>query len=50
MLYPKDTTNDVIEVNARLAEKYKITNLGLVYQFLSIEIHCEENGTGISLG
>jgi len=50
MLYPKDTTKAEIEVKARLLEKYKITNLGPERQFLGIEIHCEENGTGISPG
>jgi len=52
MLYPKDATDAAIEVKARLSEKYKITNLGLSRQFLGIEIHREENGTGtgISLG
>jgi len=50
LLYPKDTTKAAIEVKARLSEKYKITNPGRVRQFLSVEIHCEDNGTGISLG
>jgi len=50
MLYPEDATNTAIEVKARLSEKYKITNLGLARQFLGIEIHHEENFTGISLG
>jgi len=50
MLYPKDATKAAIEVKARLLEKYKITNLGPARQFLGIEIHCEEHGTGISLG
>jgi len=42
-------TRAVIEVKVKLSEKYKITNLGSARQFLSIEIHCDENGTGISL-
>jgi hypothetical protein len=33
MLYPEDATKAVIEVKARLSEKYKITNLGLLRQF-----------------
>jgi hypothetical protein len=39
-----------IEVKAKLSEKYKITNLGPARQFLGIEIHRDEKGTGISLG
>jgi len=50
MLYPKDATKAVIEVKARLSEKYKITNLGPARQFLGIEKHRNDNGTGISLG
>jgi hypothetical protein len=50
MLYRKDTTKAAMEVKSWLSEKYKITNLGPACQFLSIEIHPEENGTGISLG
>jgi hypothetical protein len=45
--YPEAATRAVIEVKAKLSEKYKITNLGLACQFLGIEIHCED--TGISL-
>ena len=43
MLYPQDATKAVIEVKARLSEKYMITNLGLAHQFLGIEYHREEN-------
>jgi hypothetical protein len=54
MLYPEDATKAAIKVKARLLEKYKITNLGPARQFLVIEIHREEDGTGtgtaISLG
>jgi hypothetical protein len=39
-----------IQVKAKLSEKYKITNHGPARQFLGIEIHRDENGTGISLG
>jgi len=49
MLYTKDTTKAAIEDNAKLSEKYKITNLGPAHQFRSLEIHREENGTSISL-
>jgi hypothetical protein len=31
----------------KLSEKYKITNLGSACQFLSIETHCEDNGTSL---
>jgi len=50
MLHQKDAAKAVIEVKARLPEKYKINNPGLARQLLGIEIHHEENGTGISLG
>jgi len=54
MLYQDDATNAAIEVKARRSEKFKITNHGQACQFLSIQIHREENdtgtGTGISLG
>jgi len=52
MLYSEDATKAAIEVKARLSEKYKITILCPACQFLGIEIHREENGTGtgISLG
>jgi len=54
MLNPEDATKAVIEVKARLSEKYMISNLGPARQFLGIEIHREENGTitgtAISLG
>jgi hypothetical protein len=52
MLYPEDATKAAIKVKARLSEKYKITNLGPAHQFLGIQIHREEYGTGtaISLG
>jgi len=46
----ESATKAVIEVKAKLSEKYKITNLGPARQFLGIEIHHDENGTGISLG
>jgi hypothetical protein len=37
----------MIEVKAKLSEKYKITNFGPARQLLGIEIH--RDGTGISL-
>jgi len=48
MSYPEAATKAVIEVKAKLSEKYKITSLGPARQFLGIEIH--RDGTGISLG
>jgi len=50
MLHSQDTTKAVIEVKARLSEKYKITNLGLACQIFTIAIHPMENCTGMSLG
>jgi hypothetical protein len=44
MLYPEDATKAAIEVKGRLLEQYEIPNLGLACQFLSIEIHREEDG------
>jgi len=38
----------VIEVKAKLSEKYKITNLSAARQFLGIEIHHDDHG--ISFG
>jgi hypothetical protein len=49
MLYPKDATKAASEGKAGLSEKYKITNLGPARQFLGIETHHKETGTGISL-
>jgi hypothetical protein len=48
ILFPEAATKAAIEVKAKLSEKYKITNLGPVDQFLGIEIHYD--GTGVSLG
>ena len=48
MSYPEAAAKAAIAVNAKLSEKYKITNLGPARQFLGIEIH--RNGTGVSLG
>jgi hypothetical protein len=39
MSYAEAATQTVIEVNAKLWEKYKITNQGLARQFLSVKIH-----------
>jgi hypothetical protein len=50
MLNLNDATKAAIQVEARLSEKYKITNLGLARQFVGTDIHREENGIGISLG
>jgi hypothetical protein len=50
MLYSEDSTKAAIEVQQSLSEKFKITNLSPAFQFLSFEMHCKENGTGISLG
>jgi len=52
MMYARteSASKAAIEVKAKLSEKYKITNLGPARQFLGIEIHRDENGTGISLG
>jgi hypothetical protein len=50
ILYPEDATKAMIELMARLLGKYKMTNPSLADQFLGIEIHCEENSTGIGLG
>jgi len=46
----ESATKAAIEVKAKLSEKCKITNLGPARQFFGIEIHRDENGTGISLG
>jgi hypothetical protein len=48
ILYPKHATKAAIKVKARLSEIYTITNLGPPREFTSIEIHREENSTGIS--
>jgi hypothetical protein len=48
MSLPEAATKAAIEVKAKISEKYKITNLGPAYQFLSIEIN--RNGTRVSLG
>jgi len=50
MSCPETAAQAAIEVEAKLSEKYKITNLGPARQFLGIEIHRDEIGTGISLG
>jgi len=50
MLYPQAAAKAAIEFKVKLSEKYKITNLGPALQFLSIKIHRDEIGTGISLG
>jgi hypothetical protein len=50
MLYSEDATIAAIEVKAMLSENSNITTLGPAHQILGIEFHCEENGTGISLG
>jgi len=50
MSYLKAAAKAAIEVKAKLLERYKITNLGPARQFLSIEIHCKDIGSGISLG
>jgi len=48
MSYPEAATKAVIEVKAKLSEKYKIMNLGPTCQFLGIKIHHDD--TEISLG
>jgi len=52
MSYLEAAAKAVIEVKAKLSEKYKISNLGPACQFLGIEIHCDGtgDGTGVSLG
>jgi hypothetical protein len=50
MTYPEATTKAVIEVKAKLSEKYKITILGPARQFLGIGIHRDDIVIGISLG
>ena len=47
MSYPEAVTKAAIEVNPKLSEIYKITNLGPARQFLCIDIH--HDGTGVSL-
>ena len=49
MSYPQGDAKAAIEVNAKLAEKYKVTNLGMAHPFLSIKIHRDEICAGISL-
>jgi hypothetical protein len=49
-MYHEDGTNAVVGVKAMLSDKYKITNLGPTRQFLSMDIHHDENAIGISLG
>jgi len=48
MSYPEATAKAAIEVNVKLSEKYKITNLSPARQFLGIKIH--RDGTWVSLG
>jgi len=50
MLYLADATKAAIEVNARLSEKDRITNLGTARQFPRIEIHCKDSSTGTATG
>jgi len=50
MLQAEDATKAVLDLQARVLEKWKITNLGLPYQILGIGIHCEKYGTEIRLG
>ena len=50
MTYPEAPTKAVIEVKAKLSEKYKITILGPARQFLGVGIHRDDIGIGISLG
>jgi len=50
MSYPEAAAKAAIEVKAKLLDKYKITNIGPARQFLGIEIHRNDIGTGISLG
>jgi hypothetical protein len=47
MSYPEAAAKAAIEVEAKLSEKYKITNLGPARQFLGIKIH--RAGTRVSL-
>jgi len=47
MSYPKAMTKAAIEVNAKLSEQFKITQLGPARQFLGIVMH--HNGTRVSL-
>jgi len=48
MSYQEAATKAVIEVKVTLSEKYKITNLGLARQFLSIKIHSDDCGISLS--
>jgi len=50
MLSLEDATKAALRVTARLSEKCMITNLSTEWQFLSITMHRDENGTGIRLG
>jgi len=50
MLNLEDATKAALSVTARLSEKCMITNLSTEWQFLSIKMHRDENGTGIRLG
>jgi len=43
MSYPEAATKAAIEVKGKLSGKYMIPNLGLAYQFVSTEIHCQDN-------
>jgi hypothetical protein len=45
--YPEAASNAAIDVSAKLWQKYQISNLGLVHQFLSIQIRCD--GTAVSV-
>ena len=47
MSYPKAAAKAATEVNTKLSGKFKVTDLGMAHQSLSIEIH--RNGTGVSL-
>jgi hypothetical protein len=48
MSYPVTAAKAAFEVKAKLSERYNITNLGPVCQYLGIEIYCD--GTGIRVG
>jgi len=47
--YPEAASKAAIEVKAKLAEKYKITNLGPACQFLGMEIYREDTGINLRL-
>jgi hypothetical protein len=48
--HTESATKAVLKVKEQLSEKFKIMNRGPARQFLSIEIHCDENVTGINFG